>query len=406
MTVVDNNFRAVIKVVGVGGGGGNAVNSMIEEGLIGVDFIAINTDSQALLYSDADVKLSIGEKITRGLGAGANPEVGRQAAEEARDSIEEVLVGADMVFVTVGEGGGTGTGAAPLVAETASKLGALTVGVVTMPFSFEGKRRRRQAEEGVKALRENCDAVICIQNDKLRELGGSELTVENAFQLSNQVLVGAVKGISDLIVVPGIINVDFADVRSVIANAGTAVMGVGVAKGEDRCMKAARMAVESPLLDVSIDGAVGTLITFAGSNTMRLDEISDAADYIQGLANEDVNFIFGTTLDDNLGDEVRVTIVATGFDEESGRHRKAADNAKASTQNNDSSIFGIQPDQTQKPSYTTESSGVSSLFGNSSETPNYSEDRSYESHRDQDSEDRDRRFGGSSGNRNIDIPWG
>lgn len=308
-----NNYLAVIKVVGVGGGGVNAVNRMIEEGLKGVEFVAINTDSQALLFSDADTKLDIGREATRGLGAGANPEVGRTSAEDHKSEIEETLKGSDMVFVTAGEGGGTGTGAAPVVAGIAKKMGALTIGVVTRPFSFEGKRRSRQAYEGIEQLREVCDTVIVIPNDRLLQLGDQDLTMMEAFRAADQILHNGVQGITNLITIPGMINVDFADVRSVMADAGSALMGVGSSRGDDRVMAATQQAINSPLLEATMEGATGILLSVAGGSDLGLQEVHTAATVVQEKADEDVNLIFGTIIDDNLGDEVRVTIIATGF---------------------------------------------------------------------------------------------
>ena len=308
------NYLAVIKVVGIGGGGVNAVNRMIEIGLKGVEFIAINTDAQALLMSDADVKLDVGRDSTRGLGAGADPEVGRRAAEDARDEIEELLKGADMVFVTAGEGGGTGTGGAPVVAQIARKLGALTVGVVTRPFSFEGKRRGNQAENGIVALRESCDTLIVIPNDRLLQLGDAQVTLMDAFRSADEVLLNGVQGITDLITTPGLINVDFADVKGVMSDAGSALMGIGSARGEDRARKAAESAINSPLLEASMEGARGVLISIAGGSDLGLFEIHNAATQVQEAAHEEANIIFGTVIDDNLGDEVRVTVIAAGFE--------------------------------------------------------------------------------------------
>ncbi|RPA63461.1 cell division protein FtsZ [Gordonia oryzae] len=318
-----HNYLAVIKVVGIGGGGVNAVNRMIEQGLKGVEFIAINTDAQALLMSDADVKLDVGRDSTRGLGAGADPEVGRRAAEDARDEIEELLKGADMVFVTAGEGGGTGTGGAPVVAQIARKLGALTVGVVTRPFAFEGKRRGGQAEAGITALRESCDTLIVIPNDRLLQLGDAQVSLMDAFRSADEVLLNGVQGITDLITTPGLINVDFADVKGVMSDAGSALMGIGSARGEDRAKKAAESAINSPLLEASMEGARGVLISIAGGSDLGLFEIHNAATQVQEAAHEDANIIFGTVIDDNLGDEVRVTVIAAGFD--GGSPRKRAD---------------------------------------------------------------------------------
>jgi cell division protein FtsZ len=304
-----HNYLAVIKVVGIGGGGVNAVNRMIEQGLKGVEFIAINTDAQALLMSDADVKLDVGRDSTRGLGAGADPDVGRKAAEDAKDDIEELLRGADMVFVTAGEGGGTGTGGAPVVANIARKLGALTVGVVTRPFSFEGKRRAGQAEAGITALRESCDTLIVIPNDRLLQMGDAGVSLMDAFRSADEVLLNGVQGITDLITTPGLINVDFADVKGVMSGAGTALMGIGSSRGEGRALKAAEMAINSPLLEASMEGAQGVLMSI------------EAASLVQESAHSDANIIFGTVIDDSLGDEVRVTVIAAGFDANSGNRK-------------------------------------------------------------------------------------
>ncbi|OBJ73640.1 cell division protein FtsZ [Mycobacterium sp. 1274756.6] len=309
-----HNYLAVIKVVGIGGGGVNAVNRMIEQGLKGVEFIAINTDAQALLMSDADVKLDVGRESTRGLGAGADPEVGRKAAEDAKDEIEELLRGADMVFVTAGEGGGTGTGGAPVVASIARKLGALTVGVVTRPFSFEGKRRSKQAEAGITELRESCDTLIVIPNDRLLQMGDAAISLMDAFRSADEVLLNGVQGITDLITTPGLINVDFADVKGVMSGAGTALMGIGSARGDGRALKAAEIAINSPLLEASMEGAQGVLMSIAGGSDLGLFEINEAASLVQDSAHQEANIIFGTVIDDSLGDEVRVTVIAAGFD--------------------------------------------------------------------------------------------
>ncbi|MDA0567041.1 cell division protein FtsZ [Streptomonospora sp. S1-112] len=309
------NYLAVIKVVGIGGGGVNAVNRMIEEGLKGVEFIAINTDAQALLMSDADVKLDVGRELTRGLGAGANPEVGRKAAEDHREEIEEVLKGADMVFVTAGEGGGTGTGGAPVVADIARSLGALTIGVVTRPFGFEGKRRATQAEAGIAMLRDEVDTLIVIPNDRLLSISDRQVSVLDAFKAADQVLLSGVQGITDLITTPGLINLDFADVKSVMQGAGSALMGIGSARGDDRAVAAAEMAISSPLLEASIDGAHGVLLSIQGGSDLGLFEINEAAQLVANSAAPEANIIFGAVIDDALGDEVRVTVIAAGFDE-------------------------------------------------------------------------------------------
>ncbi len=314
MVSASQNYLAIIKVVGVGGGGVNAVNRMIEAGLRGVEFIAVNTDAQALLMSDADVKLDIGRELTRGLGAGADPDKGRQAAEDHAQDIEDALKGADMVFVTAGEGGGTGTGGAPVVARIARALGALTIGVVTRPFSFEGKRRATQAESGIAGLREEVDTLIVIPNDKLLQMVDHQIAILDAFKQADQVLMQGVSGITDLITTPGLINLDFADVKAVMSNAGSALMGIGSARGEDRARAAAEMAVSSPLLEASIDGARGVLLSIAGGSDLGLFEVSAAANLIQAAAHEDANIIFGTVIDDALGDEVKVTVIAAGFE--------------------------------------------------------------------------------------------
>ncbi|WP_369047154.1 cell division protein FtsZ [Sinomonas sp. P10A9] len=309
------NYLAVIKVVGIGGGGVNAVNRMIEVGLRGVEFIAINTDAQALLMSDADVKLDVGRELTRGLGAGANPDVGRQAAEDHSDEIEEVLRGADMVFVTAGEGGGTGTGGAPVVARIARSLGALTIGVVTRPFTFEGRRRASSAENGIEALRDEVDTLIVIPNDRLLSISDRNVSVLDAFRSADQVLLSGVQGITDLITTPGLINLDFADVKSVMQGAGSALMGIGSARGEDRAVKAAELAIASPLLEASIDGAHGVLLSIQGGSDLGLFEINEAARLVQEVAHPEANIIFGAVIDDALGDEARVTVIAAGFDD-------------------------------------------------------------------------------------------
>jgi cell division protein FtsZ len=310
----NQNYLAVIKVVGVGGGGVNAVNRMIELGLRGVEFIAINTDAQALLMSDADVKLDVGREITRGLGAGADPEVGRRAAEDHAEEIEEALRGADMVFVTAGEGGGTGTGGAPVVAKIAKSIGALTIGVVTKPFSFEGRRRQTQADTGVARLKEEVDTLIVVPNDRLLEISDRGISMIEAFATADQVLLAGVQGITDLITTPGLINLDFADVKSVMQGAGSALMGIGSARGADRAIKAAELAVESPLLEASIEGAHGVLLSIQGGSNLGIFEINDAAQLVKEAAHPEANIIFGTVIDDTLGDEVRVTVIAAGFD--------------------------------------------------------------------------------------------
>jgi len=307
------NYLAVIKVVGIGGGGVNAINRMIDVGLKGVEFIAINTDAQHLLMSDADVKLDIGRTSTKGLGAGAAPEKGRQAAIDHTEEIEEILRGADMVFVTAGEGGGTGTGGAPIVAKIARDLGALTIGVVTRPFSFEGKIRTRQAEEGIAALREHVDTLIVIPNDRLLAISDRNITAVDAFKSADQVLLSGVQGITEIITQPGLINLDFADVKTVMTDAGSALMGIGSARGENRATRAAELAISSPLLEASIDGAMGVLLSVAGGSDLGLFEINEACELVQSAAHPDARIIFGTTIDDALGDEVRITVIAAGF---------------------------------------------------------------------------------------------
>ena len=307
------NYLAVIKVVGIGGGGVNAINRMIDVGLKGVEFIAINTDAQHLLMSDADVKLDIGRTSTKGLGAGAAPEKGRQAAIDHTEEIEEILRGADMVFVTAGEGGGTGTGGAPIVAKIARDLGALTIGVVTKPFSFEGKIRTKQADEGIELLREQVDTLIVIPNDRLLAISDRSITAVDAFKSADQVLLSGVQGITEIITQPGLINLDFADVKTVMTDAGSALMGIGSARGENRATRAAELAISSPLLEASIDGAMGVLLSVAGGSDLGLFEINEACELVQSAAHPDARIIFGTTIDDALGDEVRITVIAAGF---------------------------------------------------------------------------------------------
>lgn len=314
MSDTGSGYLAVIKVVGVGGGGTNAVNRMVDAGLKGVEFIAVNTDAQALLMCDADVKLHIGGKVTRGLGAGANPEVGRQAAEESRDEIREALKGADMVFVTAGKGGGTGTGAAPVIAELARELGALTVGVVTKPFTFEGRKRASQAESGIDALAKKVDTLIIIPNDRLLQVVEKRTSIIEAFKVADDVLRQGVQGITDLITVPGLINLDFADVRTIMSDAGSALMGIGVASGDSRGVEAAKLAITSPLLESSIEGATGILLNISGGPDMGLFEVNEAAEVIANAADIEANVIFGAVIDESLGDQLRVTVIATGFD--------------------------------------------------------------------------------------------
>ena len=314
MAGAPQNYLAVIKVIGVGGGGVNAVNRMIDAGLKGVEFVAVNTDAQALLMSDADVKLDIGRDLTRGLGAGSDPDVGRNAAETHREEIEEVLKGADMVFITAGEGGGTGTGAAPIIAELARTIGALAIGVVTRPFSFEGRRRSVQADAGVQRLKEKVDTLIVIPNDRLLTVANEKTSVLNAFKMADEVLLQGVSGITNLITTPGLINTDFADVKMILSSAGSALMGIGQASGENRAVTAAKAAISSPLLEAAIDGARGILLNITGPSGMSLFEMNEAAEIIHGVAHQDANIIFGTVIDDELGDEVKVTVIAAGFD--------------------------------------------------------------------------------------------
>ena len=316
------NYLALIKVVGVGGGGSNAVNRMVDAGLAGVEFIAVNTDAQALLMCDADVKIHIGSKVTRGLGAGADPAVGQAAAQESRDELKEALKGADMVFVTAGEGGGTGTGAAPVVAGLAQELEAITVGVVTRPFSFEGRKRAEQAELGIRELRENVDTLIVIENDRLLQVVDKETSIVDAFRLADDVLRQGVQGITDLIMIPGLVNLDFADVRTIMRDAGSALMGIGVGSGENRAGEAARAAVSSPLLEASIEGATGILLNVNGGPDMGLFEVNEAAEVVTGAADQNANVIFGAVIDQALKDEVRVTVIATGFGPERYRRRR------------------------------------------------------------------------------------
>ena len=304
---------ANIKVIGVGGGGNNAVNRMVESDLKGVQFLSVNTESQVLELSRADVAIQIGEKVTKGLGAGANPQIGEEAAQESREEIIKALEGADMVFVTAGMGGGTGTGAAPIVAECAKEVGALTVGVVTKPFAFEGKRRRAQAEKGIEFLTQKVDTIIVIPNDKLLQVVDKKCSLSDAFRTADEVLRQGIKGISDLIQVPGLINLDFADVKTIMTEQGEALMGIGVGEGENRAADAAKMAINSPLLETSIDGAKGILLNITGSSNLSLFEINEAAEIISDAADPDANIIFGSVIDENLGDKVQITVVATGF---------------------------------------------------------------------------------------------
>ena len=360
-----HNYLAVIKVVGIGGGGVNAVNRMIEVGLKGVEFIAVNTDAQALLMSDADVKLDIGRELTRGLGAGANPEVGRKAAEDHREEIEEVLKGADMVFVTAGEGGGTGTGGAPVIGSIARKLGALTIGVVTRPFTFEGRRRANQAEEGIQSLRNECDTLIVIPNDRLLQLGDVGVSLMDAFRSADEVLLSGVQGITNLITTPGLINLDFADVKSVMSGAGSALMGIGSSRGEGRAVQAAGKAINSPLLEASMDGAQGVLLSIAGGSDLGLFEINEAASLVQEAAHPEANIIFGTVIDDSLGDEVRVTVIAAGFEAGGPTHKKLEPTAFRSAEKPSAGVIAPAVSGNTSPGNGT--TGISN--GNGSASP-------------------------------------
>ena len=318
MNSSSGGYLAVIKVVGIGGGGVNAVNRMVEAGVRGVEFIALNTDAQALLMSDADVKLDIGREVTRGLGAGANPEIGRAAAEEHRAELEDALKGSDMVFITAGEGGGTGTGGAPIVAEVARSVGALTVGVVTRPFGFEGRRRAVHAEQGIDALKEAVDTLIVIPNDRLLDVGDPAAPIAETFRLADDVLMSGVTGITDLITTPGLINVDFADVRTIMADAGSTVMGIGRATGENRAKQAAERAISSPMLETSMEGAKGVLLSVAGPSEMTLHEATEAARVVADHSHEEADIIFGAIVDDDLDQEMKVTVIAAGFEAKRG----------------------------------------------------------------------------------------
>ncbi len=346
MAASPQNYLAVIKVVGVGGGGVNAVNRMIDAGLKGVEFLAVNTDAQALLMSDADVKLDIGRELTRGLGAGSDPEVGRMAAESHREEIEEALKGADMVFITAGKGGGTGTGGAPVIAEIAKNMGALTIGVVTRPFAFEGRRRAVQAEQGIQRLKEKVDTLIVIPNDRLLTVSNEKTSVLNAFKMADEVLLQGVSGITTLITTPGLINTDFADVKMIMTNAGSALMGIGQASGENRSVVAAKAAISSPLLEAAIDGARGILLNISGPSNLGLFEVNAAAEIIHGVAHQDANIIFGAVIDDEMGDEVRVTVIAAGFDRwdgpKGGAGARPADKPERSTTKD---LFAVDDDE-------------------------------------------------------------
>src|SRR5437867_2515923 len=326
------NYLAVIKVVGVGGGGTNAVNRMVDAGLSGVEFIAVNTDAQALMVCDADVKIHIGSAATRGLGAGADPAVGLAAAQESRDELKEALKGADMIFITAGEGGGTGTGGAPVVAELGRELGALTVGVVTKPFGFEGRKRSQQAEQGIESLRDKLETLIVIENDRLLQVVEKQTSVVDAFRMADDVLRQGVQGITDLITVPGLVNLDFADVRTIMREAGSALMGIGTASGDNRAAEAARSAVSSPLLESSIEGATGILLNITGGPDIGLFEVNEAAEVVTSAADLNANVIFGAVIDDALGDEVRVTVIATGFGPARLRRRRRTEEPAEASQ--------------------------------------------------------------------------
>jgi cell division protein FtsZ len=333
---MESSYLAVIKVVGVGGGGTNAVNRMVDAGLRGVEFIACNTDAQALAMCDADIKLNIGHELTKGLGAGASPDIGQGAASESRDDIKEALKGADMVFVTAGEGGGTGTGAAPVIADIAkNEIGALTVGVVTRPFAFEGSQRARQAQDGIQKLRENVDTLIVIPNEKLLSIVERRTTILDAFREADNVLRQGVQGITDLITIPGLINLDFADVRTIMHDAGTALMGIGTAGGESRSSEAAKIAISSPLLEESVEGAMGILLNITGGHDLGLFEVNEAAEIVQSAADSNSNIIFGAVIDDSMGDEVRVTVIATGFDHGGPRPTEARESTRRARRDRD-----------------------------------------------------------------------
>lgn len=366
-----NNYLAVIKVVGVGGGGTNAVNRMIEEGIRGVEFVAINTDAQALAISDADIKVHIGTDLTRGLGAGANPEVGRKAADESRDDIAEALAGADMVFITCGEGGGTGTGAAPIVADIAmNEVGALTVAVVTKPFTFEGRKRKKSAEEGIKTLSDCVDTMIVIPNDKLLDIAEKKTTMLEAFAIADGVLSQGTQGITDLITVPGIINLDFADVKTIMKQAGTAMMGIGTASGDTRAVDAAQQAISSPLLESSIDGATRVLLSIAGSKDLGIQEISDAADVVANAVDSEANIIFGTVVDESLGDQVRITVIATGFSDSNVNRQ---DELFAAQQSQSKAAASTEPQRTAPATSPAQAAPTRNVGG--TELPNFGNDQ-------------------------------
>lgn len=366
-----NNYLAVIKVVGVGGGGTNAVNRMIEEGIRGVEFVAINTDAQALAISDADIKVHIGTDLTRGLGAGANPEVGRKAADESRDDIAEALAGADMVFITCGEGGGTGTGAAPIVADIAmNEVGALTVAVVTKPFTFEGRKRKKSAEEGIKTLSDCVDTMIVIPNDKLLDIAEKKTTMLEAFAIADGVLSQGTQGITDLITVPGIINLDFADVKTIMKQAGTAMMGIGTSSGDTRAVDAAQQAISSPLLESSIDGATRVLLSIAGSKDLGIQEISDAADVVANAVDPEANIIFGTVVDESLGDQVRITVIATGFSDSNVNRQ---DELFAAQQSQSKAAASAEPQRTAPATSPAQAAPSRNVGG--TELPNFGNDQ-------------------------------
>lgn len=366
-----NNYLAVIKVVGVGGGGTNAVNRMIEEGIRGVEFVAINTDAQALAISDADIKVHIGTDLTRGLGAGANPEVGRKAADESRDDIAEALAGADMVFITCGEGGGTGTGAAPIVADIAmNEVGALTVAVVTKPFTFEGRKRKKSAEEGIKTLSDCVDTMIVIPNDKLLDIAEKKTTMLEAFAIADGVLSQGTQGITDLITVPGIINLDFADVKTIMKQAGTAMMGIGTSSGDTRAVDAAQQAISSPLLESSIDGATRVLLSIAGSKDLGIQEISDAADVVANAVDPEANIIFGTVVDESLGDQVRITVIATGFSDSNVNRQ---DELFAAQQSQSKAAASAEPQRTAPATSPAQAAPTRNVSG--TELPNFGNDQ-------------------------------
>lgn len=366
-----NNYLAVIKVVGVGGGGTNAVNRMIEEGIRGVEFVAINTDAQALAISDADIKVHIGTDLTRGLGAGANPEVGRKAADESRDDIAEALAGADMVFITCGEGGGTGTGAAPIVADISmNEVGALTVAVVTKPFTFEGRKRKKSAEEGIKTLSDCVDTMIVIPNDKLLDIAEKKTTMLEAFAIADGVLSQGTQGITDLITVPGIINLDFADVKTIMKQAGTAMMGIGTSSGDTRAVDAAQQAISSPLLESSIDGATRVLLSIAGSKDLGIQEISDAADVVANAVDPEANIIFGTVVDESLGDQVRITVIATGFSDSNVNRQ---DELFAAQQSQSKAAASAEPQRTAPATSPAQAAPTRNVGG--TELPNFGNDQ-------------------------------